>query len=87
MTDLAKAKQFLGLEIARQDSGTITLGQAKYIQTIVKRFGIEDANPAPTPFHNKMTLETELQGETEVDAGHYQKYHRQLVVRSHSDPS
>ena len=33
MTNLGKAKQFLGLEIARQDSGAITLGQAKYIQT------------------------------------------------------
>ena len=72
MMDLRKAKQFLGLDIVRQDSSTITLGQAKYIQTIVKRFRIEDANPAPTPLHDKMTLETELQGETEVDAGHYQ---------------
>ena len=72
MTDLGKAKQFLGLEIARQDSGAITLGQAKYIQTIVKRFGMEDANPAPTPLHDKATLETEPQGEREVDAGHYQ---------------
>jgi len=45
MTDLGKAKQFLGLEIARQDSGTITLRQAKYIQTIVKHFWMEDANP------------------------------------------
>jgi len=72
MTDLGKAKQFLGLEIVRQDSGAIILGQAKYIQTIVKCFGMEDANPAPTPLHKKMTLETELQGETEVDAGHYQ---------------
>jgi hypothetical protein len=48
MTDLGKAKQFLGLEIERQDSGAITLGQAKYIQTILKRFGMEDANTAPT---------------------------------------
>jgi len=72
MMDLGKAKQFLGLEIARQDSSAITLGQAKYIQTIVKRFGMEDANPTPTPLHDKMTLETEPQGETEVDAGHYQ---------------
>jgi len=72
ITDLGKAKQFLGLEIARQDSSVITLGQAKYIQTIIKRFRMEDANPAPTPLHDKTTLETELQGEMEVDAGHYQ---------------
>jgi hypothetical protein len=55
MTDLGKAKQFLGLEIERQDSGAITLGQAKYIQTILKRFGMEDANTAPTPLHDKTT--------------------------------
>jgi len=72
MTDLGKAKQFLGLEIARQDSSAITLGQAKYIQTIVKHFGIEDANPTRTPLNDKTTLETKLQGEMEVDAGHYQ---------------
>jgi len=72
MTDLGKAKQFLGLEIAHQNSSAITLGQAKYIQTIVKRFGMEDVNPTPTPLHDKITLETEPQGETEVDAGHYQ---------------
>jgi len=70
MMDLGKAKQFLGLKIARQDSSAITLGQAKYIQTIIKRFRMEDANPAPTPLHDKMTLKTEPQGETEVDAGH-----------------
>jgi len=52
MTVFRKAKQFLGLEIERQDSGAITLGQAKYIQTIIKRFRIEDANPAPTPLHD-----------------------------------
>jgi len=33
---------------------------------------MEDTNPAPTPLHNKTTLETEPQGETEVDAGHCQ---------------
>jgi len=72
MTDLGKATQFLGLEIERRDSGAITLGQAKYIQTIAKHFGMEDANPAPTPLHDKTTLETEPQAEAEVDAGHYQ---------------
>jgi len=59
-------------EKSRQDLDTITLGQAKYIQTIVKRFGMEVANPAPTPLHDKTTLVTEPQGEAEVDAGHYQ---------------
>jgi hypothetical protein len=70
MTDLGKAKQFLGVEIERQDSGAITLGQAKYIQTILKPFGMEDANTAPTPLHDKTTLEAEPEGESEVDASY-----------------
>jgi len=60
------------LEIQPHDSGAITFGQAKYIQTVVKRFRMEDANPTPTPHYDKTTLETEPQGETEVDAGHCQ---------------
>ena len=33
---------------------------------------MEDAIPTPTPLYVKMTLESELQEETEVDAGYYQ---------------
>ena len=33
---------------------------------------MEDAIPTPTPLYDKMTLESELQEETEVDAGYYQ---------------
>jgi len=86
MTDLGKAKQFLGLEIACQDSGAITLGQTKYIQTIINPFGMEDINPAPTPLHDKITLETEPQG----DISRYwilPEYRRQFVIRSYSDLS
>jgi len=38
MADLGKAKQFLGPETEPQESGPITLGQAKYIQSTVKHF-------------------------------------------------
>ena len=72
MTDLGKAKQFLGLEIERHDSGAISLGQSKYIRTILKRFGMDDANPVTTPLHDKIRLEAEPKGEAEVDARHYQ---------------
>jgi hypothetical protein len=33
---------------------------------------MEDANTAPTPLHDKTTLEAEPEGESEVDAGYYQ---------------
>jgi len=43
MADLGKARRFLGLEIEWLDDGTITLSQQNYIDTIVKRFGMEDS--------------------------------------------
>jgi len=49
MTDLGKVKQFLGLEIERHDSGAISLRQSNYIRTILKRFGMDDANSKSMP--------------------------------------
>jgi len=48
MTDLGPAKEFLGLEINRLPDGTITLGQQGYIDTILQRPRMGDANPAIT---------------------------------------
>ena len=48
MTALGKAKQLLGFEIERHDYGAISLGQSKYIRTILKRIGMDDANPVTT---------------------------------------
>jgi len=72
MTNLRKAKQFLGLEIERHDSGVISLGQSKYIRTILKHVLMDHANPVTTPLHDKIRLEVEPKGEAEVAARHYQ---------------
>jgi hypothetical protein len=58
MTNLGPAKKFFGLEIDRQlENGAIGLSQTAYINTILKRFNMEDANPAPTPLHDKTRLD------------------------------
>ena len=46
MTDLGPAKKFFDLEINRLPDGNITLSQQDYIDTILTRFRMEDANPA-----------------------------------------
>ncbi|KAK6148264.1 hypothetical protein DH2020_019176 [Rehmannia glutinosa] len=50
--DLGLAKYFLGLEIARSESGTY-LNQRKYILDILKDVGMMDCKPVSTPFPQK----------------------------------
>jgi hypothetical protein len=57
MTDLGRARRFLGLEIEWNDEdGTVTLGQHDYIDTIVKRFNMKDANNTSNPLDPNIKL-------------------------------
>lgn len=48
MTDLGEMKYFLGVEI-RQSANGIHIGQKKYAEDILKRFGLEDCNGVKNP--------------------------------------
>jgi hypothetical protein len=67
MSNLGPAKKFLGLEINRHPDGTITLGQQAYIEAVIRRFGMEDANTADTPLYHKTRLDSIPEDEPEVD--------------------
>ena len=47
ITNLGPARQFLGIEIHRNDTG-ISLGQKSYIATILRRLGMENTHGAST---------------------------------------
>ena len=50
MTDLGPAQLFLGIQIVRNRAEkTIFLHQTRYIDTVLKRFGMEDVNDVYTP--------------------------------------
>lgn len=56
-TDLGEPRKILGVEVERDRvNGTISLGQKTYIEDIVKRMGLQDANPAPTPLDDAEQL-------------------------------
>jgi hypothetical protein len=55
MTDLGKAKRFLGLEISRTNEG-IWLGQPDYINGIIKHFRIKNANGVSSPMDPNVLL-------------------------------
>lgn len=50
MSDLGAMRWILGIEVKRdREAKTIAISQRSYIDTIVARFNLEDANPTPTP--------------------------------------
>jgi len=56
MKDLGEARSFLGIEIVRdRTKRTIILSQKGYIENVLERFGLLDANPSGTPMINNLT--------------------------------
>ena len=49
MTDLGRAENLLSIEIRYLEDGSIFLHQTRYIEGILKRYGMEDCNPSHTP--------------------------------------
>lgn len=72
MEDMGELTYLLGIEIKRNRSKrTISIGQQKYIDDIIKRFNLEHANNAATPIDHTIRLfNNEL--EAKVDQAKYQ---------------
>lgn len=56
MTDLAEIKHFIGIRINKQEN-KIELSQSAYINTVLKKFGMENCNPVSTPLPTKLNYE------------------------------
>jgi hypothetical protein len=55
MTDLGELYYCLGVEFARDRvARTITMSQAKYMEEVLNRFGMEDCKPIGTPLDTKV---------------------------------
>lgn len=55
-SDLGKLSYFLGMEFQMSKQGMV-LHQRKYVKEILKRFRMEDSNPASSPIEPNMKLE------------------------------
>jgi hypothetical protein len=71
ITNLGPARQFLGIEI-HQENGSISLCQKIFIDSILKRFHMENAYNALTPLNDKVKLNLAEPDEGEVDPRKYQ---------------
>ena len=56
MKDMGIMKRFLGLEIERNSFGDVIVSQKRYIECILKRFGMQDCKPAYTPLPTNIRL-------------------------------
>ena len=55
MSDLCLLHQYLGIQFKQCDGG-IALCQTKYIETLLRRFGLEDCKPIATPMETGLHL-------------------------------
>ncbi|KAE8954268.1 hypothetical protein PR001_g32566, partial [Phytophthora rubi] len=56
MTDSGKCSFILGMEVVHNADGSVTLNQARYINDILERFGMQDCKPAASPVDISMKL-------------------------------
>ena len=56
MSDLGKLSYFLGMEFQMSKQGMV-LHQRKYVKEILKRFRMDDSNPASSPVEPNVKLE------------------------------
>ena len=61
VTDLGEPTKIVGIEITRRES-TIKITQQKYIESILRREGMENANPVAMPMDPNMRLEPNPDG-------------------------
>ena len=73
MSMMGELRFFLGFEIKQLIGGTF-INQAKYIQDMLKRFGMQDAKGKPTPMPTKTHLKLNPDGK-DVD----QKLYRSMI--------
>jgi len=73
MSNPGPTKRFLGgLDITRLPYGSILVSQRTYINSILKRVGMQDANPAPTPLCHKTRPDIEMPTDHEADSAVFQ---------------
>jgi hypothetical protein len=67
MSDLGKARRFLGMQIEQTSDDGIYLCQETYISDMIKRFRMEDAIPANSPMDPYVNLDNEECEDKAVD--------------------
>ena len=72
--DMGEAKHLLGMLIKRdRERGKMTISQTKYLESILKRFGMEQCKPVSTPLEPGKHFQGLLEDENPTNTNEYQK--------------
>ena len=83
MKDMGKASRILGMDIARdRKKGTLILSQRKYIEKVLRTFGIQDAKAVVTPTSSQFKLQSLTEKEWKEEAANTEKIPYTSVVGS-----
>ena len=84
MKDLGNLRHFLGMEIARNETG-VSISQRKYTLDLLKETGMLGSKPVDTPMDPNIKLEIKPEDEP-VDKGQYQRLVGKLIHLSYTRP-
>lgn len=71
--DLGKLHHFLGMKVAQNRvSGDVWMGQPAYVEKVLDKFGMRDANPVATPVNSSTRLIKAEEGEKDAEQSLYQ---------------
>ena len=74
MKDMGKASRILGMDIIRdREKGTLILSQRKYIEKVIKTFGMQDAREVVTLTASHFKLRSLTDDEWKVEASHMER--------------
>jgi hypothetical protein len=80
---MGELRYFLGFQIKQLQEGTF-ISQTKYIQDILKKFGMKDAKPIKTPMGTNGHLDLDTGGKS-VDQKVYWSMIESLLIYVHLD--
>ena len=83
MTDLGEAHYCLGIQIIRdRQKGIIEINQAKYIEDVLKRFGMENSKPVATPMQTGTKLSKSMSPVTKEEIDEMENVPYQSAIGS-----
>jgi hypothetical protein len=83
VTDLGEPAKIVGIEI-RKEKDSITISQEKYIDTILKREGMDDANPVSMPMDPNIKIKSNPDGNEGSRSNYYAKLLGELQFLTNS---
>src|ERR1700724_1912104 len=63
LTDIGEPNKIVGIEITHRGDSSIIIGQKNYIESILEREGMKNANPVKNPLDPKIILKPNPEGE------------------------